>query len=449
MSQRWEPLPRSDLSASAIKVALGVANRLRSPEQVEEAVLDASLQSKIPNGPRWTPYGLAQGYAGLCVLWSQLDRCFPGEGWDTVAHDHLEIAVHGAVAQQMQLSPSAYSGLGGLAFATWYLSRSGARYQSLLRILDENLIRNLDPMMAGMGSAPDGTSVQAYDIISGLSGIALYLLRRRGSPVIDKSLERLVRCLVELSHEDDGLPRLHTPAHLSNPDDFMLRQFPQGYLNCGLAHGIPGPLGAMALARLSGLDCEGLDESIDRLAAWLADNRVDDEWGVNWPGGVGLLPSGSPLGRTAPACEPRAQAGWCYGSPGVARALYLAGLALQRVYYRDLAVSAIEAVLRRPVGLRFIDSPTFCHGVAGLLAIVLRFANELRSATLQEGAMALTEQLLGKYEPDSLLGFRSIEWEGKRVDQPGLLDGAPGVALVLLATGCPVNPDWDRIFLIS
>ena len=53
------------------------------------------------------------------------------------------------------------------------------------------------------------------------------------------------------------------------------------------------------------------------------------------------------------------------------------------------------------------------------------------------------------YEPDTLLGYRNIEKEGRRVDQPGLLDGAPGVALTLLAAATNVAPDWDRAFLLS
>jgi hypothetical protein len=109
----------------------------------------------------------------------------------------------------------------------------------------------------------------------------------------------------------------------------------------------------------------------------------------------------------------------------------------------------MEAVLRRPLAARRIESPTFCHGVAGLLQIVLRFANDTGSVALEAGAIALTEQLLGLYEPESLLGFRSVEFAGKRVDQPGLLDGAPGVALVLLAVACNTAPAWDRLFLLS
>jgi hypothetical protein len=108
----------------------------------------------------------------------------------------------------------------------------------------------------------------------------------------------------------------------------------------------------------------------------------------------------------------------------------------------------MEGVYRRPIADRWIDSPTFCHGVAGLLQITLRFAHDTGLPMFTAAACALTEQLLDLYEPDSLLGYRSLEPPGS-VDRPGLLDGAPGVALALLAAATPVEPSWDRLFLLS
>jgi len=108
--------------------------------QVEAAVLEARLQSNLPKGgPQWSASGLAQGYSGLALLWAQLDRCFPGELWDSIAHEHLEIAAHAAAANPQQLTPSVFASLGGLAFAAWYLSRSGSRYQHLITSLEEAL----------------------------------------------------------------------------------------------------------------------------------------------------------------------------------------------------------------------------------------------------------------------------------------------------------------------
>src|SRR5208282_3203234 len=136
--------------------------------------------------------------------------------------------------------------------------------------------------------------------------------------------------------------------------------------------------------------------------------------------------------RSAP--DGPSRCAWCYGSPGIARALWLAGVALDRQDYCDLAVSAMKAVFRRPVAARRINSPTFCHGVAGLLAIALRFSHDEGGTTFSDDIGALVQQLLDSYQPLSLLGFRHIETADNEMDQPGLLEGAPGVALALLAS---------------
>jgi hypothetical protein len=109
----------------------------------------------------------------------------------------------------------------------------------------------------------------------------------------------------------------------------------------------------------------------------------------------------------------------------------------------------MEAVYRRPVAARCIDSPTFCHGMAGLLQVTSRFANDTRLPVFAKAAADLTECLLSAYEPDSLLGFRNWEPGGTRVDHAGLLDGAPGVLLALLAAATDVEPAWDRAFLLA
>jgi lantibiotic biosynthesis protein len=51
--------------------------------------------------------------------------------------------------------------------------------------------------------------------------------------------------------------------------------------------------------------------------------------------------------------------------------------------------------------------------------------------------------------PDYRLGVRDETVPGTFVDNPGLLTGAAGVALVLLATATPVLPEWDRLFLLT
>ena len=104
---------------------------------------------------------------------------------------------------------------------------------------------------------------------------------------------------------------------------------------------------------------------------------------------------------------------------------------------------------RRPVAARLIASPTFCHGVSGLLQITLRFAHDTRLPAFADAAGELTGQLVELYEPDSLAGYRTIEPEDRRVDNPGLLDGAPAVVMTMLAAATEQEPVWDRAFLLG
>jgi hypothetical protein len=232
--------------------------------------------------------------------------------------------------------------------------------------------------------------------------------------------------------------------------------FPNGNLNCGLAHGIPGVLAFLSLVRLSGLSFDRLDDAMVTIADWICTHRQDDAWGVNWPTAVPLETASDGgdhvvLRPGDPALAPGGpgRAAWCYGSPGVARALWLAGRALDRDDYRTHALAAMDAVYRRPIPARMIDSPTFCHGVSGLLAITMRFAADTQLPVFTEESRRLVEQLMQSFEPASLLGFRTIEYGGNQTDQPGLLDGAAGVALVLLAAATGIEPTWDRIFLLA
>jgi hypothetical protein len=292
----------------------------------------------------------------------------------------------------------------------------------------------------------DGVSFGEFDVISGLAGIGGYLLLRREDPGAAAAVESALHALVSLAAETGDRPRWWTPAHLLG-DEEMAALYPHGNLNCGLAHGIPGPLALMALALSLGVVVPSSEEAVDRLADWLVGQRVDDAWGVNWPYAVPLTAEGLP-DQSAAAYGP-SRAAWCYGAPGVARALWLAGVARDRPEWRNLAIEAMEAVCRRPIPSRWIDSPTFCHGVAGLLQIILRFANDTKLPVFAQEAANLTDWLLSAYEPESLLGYRNWEPGGTRVDQPGLLDGAPGVLLALLAASTDMEPVWDRAFLLS
>ncbi|MCG5218275.1 lanthionine synthetase C family protein [Streptosporangium sp. KLBMP 9127] len=427
----WHSMLAPDRQASVLRIARDVAARVTDPGRIAAALAASIEQTRFPKTLARRPFAVADGDAGLAVTCAYLDACLPGEGWDGVGHEFLTAAVAGVEAAPAGL----LGGLSGLAFATVSLSRDGARYRRMLAALDDALA----PRAAAIGTRLSETSepgpVSTFDLISGAAGIGAHLLTHDPH----KILPEILGGLVTLARGQEP-PGWMTPSHLLG-DETMSRLHPYGALDCGLAHGIPGPLALLSLALRAGVEVPGQADAIRWITAWLVASRVRDDWGVDWPAVVPLTTDGRP-GLSASS-----RSAWCYGSPGVARALWLASQALDDGVLGELALEALDAVLRRPAHLRAIPSPTFCHGISGLLHVVLRFAND--TGLFRHAVADLVDELLAAYQPERPFAYASLEPQGNSVDRAGVLDGAAGVVLVLLAAATDVEPTWDRLFLIS
>jgi hypothetical protein len=435
------PGPHDFTTADA--VAQDVAARLADPATMAAAVEAAARQSTFTEFVRWRPHSVASGYAGAAIVFGAADARWPGAGWDRAGHRHLGAAT-AAMEAALHVDSSLYAGLAGLGFAAEVLAAGRDRYRRLTGAVDAELLPRIEQAVWRLDGA-DGGPVATFDLISGLSGAGVYLLARRADPAADRVLRLLLSGLARLLSDRSEPRRWHTPAAYLG--ESMRAAYPHGNLNCGLAHGLPGPLALLAIAARDGVEVAGMTEAIAMAADWLAAARIDLAEGPDWPNALALP---SPDGHSDPrrASRPHnAGAGvrpgrvaWCYGSPGVARSLWLAGTALDDARLRDLAVRTMRTALARPAGERLITSPTFCHGTAGLLQITMCFARDTRLPEFIAATADLTAELLGEYEPASILGYRDVEPGDVRVDQPSLLDGAPGVALALIGASAAANP---------
>lgn len=444
-SPGWRRALDDDRSHTATATATEVAASLADPARLSIAVKRARQQSSHLGSLGWDASTLGSGPAGLAAMCAYLDACFPEQGWDATADGFLASAAK-RVEQLRTPVPGLFDGVGGLACAASLLNRAGSRYQRLQAGLDSFLAGAAAELAERVRSASQGLPTAWFDVISGLSGLGAYLLRRSDEREdMTGRLRDVTAALVTLAKPGSGLPRWWTPRALI-PDQATRSQFPLGNLNCGLAHGIAGPVAVLALALRAGIDMPGQERAVRALGSWLVDHCIDDEWGINWPSFAQAEPPTAAQNRQPSS---PARSGWCYGSPGVARSLWIAGEALREPSFRDLAVEAMAAVYRRPPAMRRIDSPTFCHGVAGLLQVTLRFAHDTGMSIFTEAATGLADQLLAARQPDSVLGYTSVDAHGRRVESPGLLDGAAGVAVVLLAAATDIEPEWDRLFLLA
>ena len=473
-------------------MASEVGARVADPARVAKLVAAASRQTAHPASVHWRDHTVGQGHAGLALLFGTLDQHDPGQGWDRTAHRHLALAAR-AVEALPRPPAGLFAGLAGLGLVATVLSDDGARYRRLLASLDRALVARVPDQVGALERAgregrrrrAGGHAVRELDLISGLTGIAAYLLLRREEPGVGAALREALGSLVELTGADEDGPRWRTRGDQLSPEERA--RYPDGYLNCGLAHGIPGPLAVLSLALRVGADLPGLSDAVARTAGWLTAHRTGDLGGPNWPNAVPLPNGGTadrdasrrdrrvedppgavrPTGRATAFPVTPARSAWCYGRPGVAAALRLAGDALAGMAaghrdlaarnalgdaaagHRDLAAAALSAALARPGEVARVDSPTFCHGRAGLLAIASTFARATGDDRFRRAVATLTAELVDLFDPAVPLGSRDLESGGRRIDQPGLLTGAPGVALALLGATSSVEPVWARLFLLA
>ncbi|QOC94413.1 lanthionine synthetase C family protein [Micromonospora craniellae] len=405
---------------SALRIAneiAAVANRLAAP----------------PTPPPRPEHAqsLAHGAAGITLF--HIERALAGTGeWDT-AHRWLNAAVRAGVLANTD--SSLYHGAPAIAFALHLTNQDRSnRYAKAQRTLDQAVAvlahRRVDLALHRITRRELPTMAE-YDIISGLTGIGAHLLRHdRDDGALQRILLYLVRLTEPVRQNGMTLPGWWTAQ---DPHAATSPAFPGGHANLGLAHGITGPLALLSHAKRRGIVVDGHLDAIEHICDWLDTWRQDHDTGPWWPQWVTHQDR-----RTGRPTQPGPlRPSWCYGTPGIARAQQLAGLATGDSNRRHLAEQALVSCVADPRQLEQISDVSLCHGWAGLLTTTWRTATDAATPAITEHLPHLIGQLLQHNETKEL--------------GDGLLEGRAGTALALaaIAHGEPSVSGWDTCLLIT
>ncbi|TCO62193.1 lanthionine synthetase C family protein [Actinocrispum wychmicini] len=398
-----------------------VARRLADP-----AVVAAVTIALSPG--RWAALSLSDGYPATALLFAELAHQDPA--YRAVAHQHLAIGSAAGNASTRGL----YVGAGALAFAAARAAGKAGAYADMLSTLDHHLAmwvaRKLRPEWERMSAGRPGTEFATYDVVTGVTGVGRHLLDRGAL----ESTQAVLRYLVTLTEPVGRLPgwwAVHPPT-VADPGG--------GHANTGLAHGIAGPLALISIAWAHGVRVPGQDAAAERIVDWLLTWSDTDENGRYWPYGLDTAELAARPKRLRPA-----RSAWCYGTPGIARALHLAGTAFDRPEWTDEAVGALQAMLLRPLHSHAVTDAGLCHGWAGLLHLVLGTGRDTGAPELLAAADRIAARVLEVYDPDSAFGFRVDGTD----DTAGFLEGAAGVALALLGWLGEPRSGWDAALLAA
>ncbi|GAA3597895.1 lanthionine synthetase C family protein [Nonomuraea rosea] len=431
---------------AAAGIVAEIADRLAEPDRVAGIAGAPGNLMRYPGDPQpvWDPLSLSDGHPGVALLFAELAAQAPELRGR--AHAHLSAALAGGLRL---LPQSLFNGMVALALAGHNAATASGGYATMLEGLDRHIIDQVrqraradrERLCAG---APVG-AWSRYDVLGGTAGIGRYLLARHESAAEPAARQAAGLALTDVL---ESLVATATAGGTRRPVWWITEGLDHGlaeHVNFGLAHGVCGPLALLSIAWRAGVQVERQDEAIERIMALLSRWRTTDEHGPRWPHLISAahIESGEP--------PERGRDSWCYGAAGAARAVYLAGAALDRAAWRADAHAALRGALSAASDELIRDS-ALCHGWAGLLQIVLRMAHDSPGQGYDAVADDLAVRVMDGYDPQAPFGFRYRHSLAARdLDRPGFLEGAAGIALALHSYAVEDTPttSWDGALLLS
>ena len=415
-SGSWQPILDGELAARALDSIYSIAECLRTRRPSAGA-------------------SLAGGHAGMALLFRYLALAQPGAGHETWAQHYRGLAMDALAGEPMWAS--FYGGFPGVVWAAQHLD--GAPEPDA-----EDPAQEVDQaVLALLCRSPWRRD---YDLVNGLVGLGVYALERLPRPAAAACLLQIVVHLEQLFVADpDGL-RIHTPPELLRST--QATEYPHGYYNLGLAHGLPGILAVLGAIYTAGICRERARRLLLGGFDWLWAHRLPQDCSQEresvFPRCVG------------PGIQPRpAQTTWCYGDPGIAMAMLLAARAVGERLWEERALWLARQVAKRPPGRTGVVDIGLCHGAAGMGHLLNRLFQATGEEIFQESARSWFRRTLDMRDPErGLAGYlaydpREAGADPVWIEDAGLLVGVSGIALSLLGALTPIEPAWDRMLLAS
>jgi hypothetical protein len=231
-----------------------------------------------------------------------------------------------------------------------------------------------------------------FDLPKGLVGLGVYAMEWLPCPRAQALLASVIRHLARLAERDaDGIRWRVRPEH-----------------DLGMVHGVAGVVAFLSLACASGAAPDRARELLEGAVPWLLRHRQ---------------------GSMRPQ-----RAAWCDGDPGLAAAFVLAGMATANAAWKREGASLAQEIARRDVETVDLPDSGLCHGAAGTGHLLNRLWQWTGDETCREAASCWMLRLLRTTRPPA---------------DEGLMTGAAGIGLALMAAVEDREPEWDRLFLLS
>lgn len=276
-----------------------------------------------------------------------------------------------------------------------------------------------------------------FDVISGLSGVALYLFTL-GDDAAKKAIKDIIEYFIALSEyrysNDLLLPGWYIKGECLPTKEYR-EDFKEGCINYSLSHGIAGPLYILSKGICEKIEVEGQKVAIKRiLEEYHKVGTYMNEICI-WPGMMQL----DEYLKNINSCS-NLRMSWCYGSLGILQSILIAGNAINEPKIVDWTLDQFLKISNMPIQNYYLDSPIICHGYAGASTVFRRLYDRYKDERFLLRNKVILSILFDLYNPQFLYGykdFRRINTEHgfseEYQDKLTILEGTTGICLELIA----------------
>jgi hypothetical protein len=412
----WTPLLDAERRETALRTVDDIASALAELRPGEGAFSEI-----VPDAP------------ALAVLFAFLGQARDSAEDGARAARYLELAIEAAA--EAPLVPSFHAGLAGIGWAAAQLRR--VLGLDLDEVGSEVYAAIRDHLEQGGWSA-------TYDLITGVVGVGAAALERLPNPAAGSCLDWIIGHLERTAEPDPaGITWWTDPAWLP-PEDRAL--YPRRHLDLTVAHGVPAVAALLARAAARGIQPERCRRLCEGAVGWV---RAQE---ARYPSGLPrLVEDDDPAGMAAAAPS---RVAWCQGDLGVAAVRMATATAAGRADWAESALALARRAAGRVGPSAGVRDACFCHGAAGVGHLFNRLHQATGDATLGDAARSWFDEAVAMRQPGRGIAgfatrFRDVDGSDYWAPLPGLIGGACGIALALLAAATPQEPHWDGILLLS
>lgn len=344
-------------------------------------------------------------------------------------------------------------GLCGIAHAFSYCFKYTGLYKNILDVIETRLVDTSNIKLSHIReNGYFKTKESDYDVIQGLSSVALYFLKKKD--ITENQHELILRILqyfVELFDFSDNAVNIIIKPEEMVPS-YLIDEYPLGYINLGISHGIIAPLYSLCLGynklKLSGSYNSAIGNGIDiyRKNYWVRYDIKHKAELYGWPERIDI--------GNKKHCGNYNQS-WCYGSLGIARVLFMIAKMISDKELQSFCVRVIKCVLNYPTEKAYQQTNAICHGQAGKMMVFDEMFNDTGDKVFHMYAQNIFENIVSCATVENKYVFleKDVYFRGKIYNNAieyidlGLLNGNTGIIMALLGHAFGNYKPLNEIFI--